>query len=132
MVLAALWLFAAQDPKRTPLEGSVVASKSSGRFRGRAFLEVTLRWFRLPRVTYRVAANAGTRAALLGGGPAAGAGIGAVAGGGAGPLIYTGTGAAAGAARLPVQTPILFPYDRLSGSSGLDGRLRVVAGTPQE
>jgi len=72
MILAALLLLAGL--KGAPVEGSMVAPKSSGRFRWRAFLEATLRRFRLPGVTYHVATNAGTRVALLGGGPAAGAG----------------------------------------------------------
>jgi len=58
MVLAALLLLAGLDD--APVEGSMVPSKSSGRFG-------------LPGVTYHVATNAGTRVALLGGGPAAGA-----------------------------------------------------------
>ena len=42
-------------PRGTPFEGVVVESKSSGRFRGRALLEVTLRSFRMHGTTYRIA-----------------------------------------------------------------------------
>jgi hypothetical protein len=114
-------------PKGTPFEGAVLASKKSGRFRGRAFLEVTLRSFTLNGARYRVATAPDTRVSrshkkrnlvLLGGGSAGGAGIGAIAGGGAGALIGAGAGAAAGAAtefftgkknvRLPVETELVF------------------------
>jgi hypothetical protein len=114
-------------PKGTPFTGVIVAAKKSGRFRGRARLEMTLRSFRMDGVTYHVATAADTRVsrshkkrnlAFMGGGPAAGAGIGALAGGGAGALIGAGVGAAAGTTtafitgkknvRLPVETPIVF------------------------
>jgi hypothetical protein len=114
-------------PKGTPFEGAVLESKHSGRFRGRAVLEVTLRSFRLRDTTYhittapdmRVSGNHKKRnLALMGGGPAAGAGIGALAGGGVGALIGAGVGAAAGTTtafitgrknvKLPVETPLEF------------------------
>ncbi len=114
-------------PKGTPFAGTIVASKRSGRFRGRAILEITLRSFRLDGETNRIATAADTRVsgshkkrnlAFMGGGPAAGAGIGALAGGGAGALIGAGIGAAAGTTtafitgrknvRLPVETPMVF------------------------
>ncbi len=114
-------------PKGTPFRGAVVASKRSGRLRGRALLEITLRSFHLDGVTYHVATAPDTRVsgshkkrnlALMGGGPAAGAGIGALAGGGAGALIGAGVGAAAGTTtaivtgrknvKLPVETPMVF------------------------
>jgi hypothetical protein len=114
-------------PRGTPFTGSVVAAKNSGRFRGRARLEVRLRSFRMDGVTYLVATAPDTRVsgshkkrnlAFIGGGSAAGAGIGALAGGGAGALIGAGVGAAAGTTtafvtgkkqvRLPVETRLVF------------------------
>ena len=114
-------------PKNTPFEGTVVASKSSGRFRGRAVLEVTLRSFRMNGTTYRISTVPDARLsgshkkrnlALMGAGPATGAGVGALAAGGPGALIGAGIGAAAGTTaafvtgkknvRLPVETPLTF------------------------
>jgi len=114
-------------PRHTRFSGEVVASKRSGRFRGRAYLHVALRSFRLNGVKYRIATATDSRAsgshkkrnlALVGGGSATGAGIGAIAGGGAGALIGAGVGAAAGATtefitgkkdvRLPAETPMVF------------------------
>jgi hypothetical protein len=114
-------------PKGTPFHGVVTESKKSGRFKGRAVLQVTLRSFRLHGVTYAVATASDSRAsgshkkrnlALIGGGTATGAGIGAIAGGGPGALIGAGAGAAAGATtefitgkknvRLPVETEMVF------------------------
>jgi hypothetical protein len=114
-------------PKGTPFAGVIVASKSSGRFRGRARLEIALRSFRMRDATYHLATAPDTRVsgshkkrnlALMGGGTATGAGIGALAGGGAGALIGAGAGAAAGTTtafitgrkrvRLPVETPMVF------------------------
>jgi hypothetical protein len=114
-------------PKGTPFTGAIVASKRSGRFRGRARLEITLRSFRMGGVAYHLATAPDTRVsgshkrrnlAFMGGGPAAGAGIGALAGGGAGALIGAGVGAAAGTTTafltgrknvtLPVETPMVF------------------------
>jgi hypothetical protein len=48
-------------PMVTPFTGSVVAAKNSGRFRGRARLEVRLRSFRMDGVTYLVATVPDTR-----------------------------------------------------------------------
>jgi hypothetical protein len=114
-------------PKGTPFEGAVVQAKSSGRFRGRAVLQVTLHSFRLQGTRYRITTATDARVSgnhkkrnlgLLGGGPAAGAGIGALAAGGPGALIGAGAGAAAGATaafitgkknvKLPVETPMTF------------------------
>ena len=114
-------------PKGTPFHGVVTESKKSGRFKGRAILQVTLRSFRLHGVTYAVATASDSRVsgshkkrnlALIGGGSATGAGIGAIAGGGPGALIGAGAGAAAGATtefitgkknvRLPVETEMVF------------------------
>jgi hypothetical protein len=114
-------------PRHTRFVGTVVAAKRSGRFRGRAYMHVTLRSFRLNGVKYRIATAPDSRAsgshkkrnlALVGGGSATGAGIGAIAGGGAGALIGAGVGAAAGATtefitgkkdvRLPAETPMVF------------------------
>ena len=42
-------------PRGTPFTGSILASKRSGRFRGRARLEITLRTFHMKGVTYHLA-----------------------------------------------------------------------------
>jgi hypothetical protein len=114
-------------PRGTPFEGMIVESKNSGRFKGRAVLELTLRSFRMHGTTYRVATVPAARMsgnhrkrnlAFMGGGPAAGAGIGALAAGGAGALIGAGAGAAVGTTtafitgkktvKLPVETLMTF------------------------
>jgi hypothetical protein len=114
-------------PKGTPFKGVILSSKSSGRFRGRAYMEISLVSFRMRGETYRVTTAPDARAsgshkkrnlAFMGGGPAAGAGIGALAGGGVGAAIGAGVGAAAGTTtafvtgkknvRLPVETPMEF------------------------
>ena len=114
-------------PKGTPFTGVVAAAKSSGRFRGRAVLDLRLRSFRLHGQTYRITTTANTRVSgshkernlvLMGGAPAAGAGIGALGGGGTGALIGAGAGAAAGTTtafftgrknvKLPAETPLVF------------------------
>jgi hypothetical protein len=114
-------------PRGTPFTGVVAAAKSSGRFRGRAVLDLRLRSFRLHGQTYRITTSANTRVSgshkernlvLMGGVPAAGTGIGALAGGGTGALIGAGAGAAAGTTtafftgrknvKLPVETPLVF------------------------
>jgi hypothetical protein len=114
-------------PKGTLFTGTILRSKSSGRFRGRAQIELTLLSFQLNGQTHRVETRPDTRVSgshkkrnwwLLGGGTAGGAGIGALAGGGTGALIGAGAGAAAGTTtafftgkknvKLPVETPIVF------------------------
>jgi hypothetical protein len=114
-------------PKGTPFTGAILAAKRSGRLRGRARLEITLRSFRMQNVTYQLATAPDTRVsgshkkrnlAFMGGGTAAGSGIGALAGGGAGALIGAGVGAVAGTTsafitgrknvNLPVETPLVF------------------------
>jgi len=114
-------------PRGTAFTGVVAAAKSSGRFRGRAVLDLRLRSFQLHGQTYRITTTANTRVSgshdkrnlvLMGGAPAAGAGIGALAGGGAGALIGAGAGAAAGTTtafftgrknvKLPAETPLVF------------------------
>jgi hypothetical protein len=114
-------------PRGTPFEGSVLEAKNSGRFKGRAVMQIRLNSFRLHGATYHIATAPDTAVSgnhkkrnlvFMGGGPAAGAGIGALAGGGAGALIGGGIGAAAGATtafitgkkhvRLPVETPMTF------------------------
>jgi hypothetical protein len=114
-------------PKNTPFAGRVVESKSSGRFHGRAVLEVTLHSFRMNGTTYHIAtvpdaqvsgSHKKRNLAFMGAAPASGAGIGAVAGGGTGALIGAGIGAAAGTTaafitgkknvKLPVETPLTF------------------------
>jgi hypothetical protein len=114
-------------PRGTPFTGSILASKRSGRFRGRARLEITLRTFHMKGVTYHLATAPDTRVSgshkkrnlgLMGGGSAVGAGIGALAAGGTGALIGAGAGAAAGTTTafftgrknvtLPVETPMVF------------------------
>ena len=113
-------------PRGTTFEGVVVESKHSGRFRGRAALEVTLRSFRLNGVRYTVVTSAngrvsgshkGRNTVLIGGGAVTGASIGAFAGG-AGALVGAGAGAAAGATvefitgrknvKLPVESRLVF------------------------
>jgi len=114
-------------PRGTRFSGVVVNSRNSGRFRGRALLQVALRSFRLDGVTHPVSTEGETKVsgshkkrnlALMGGGPAAGAGIGAAAAGKAGALIGAGAGAVAGTTtawitgkkrlRLPAETPLEF------------------------
>jgi hypothetical protein len=114
-------------PKGTVFEGHVIEAKTSGRLKGRAYLGVTLDFFRLNGATYQIATNADFRRskshkkrnlAIIAGGSGTGATIGAVAGGGVGAIIGAGAGAAAGTTtafitgrkniRLPVETPLVF------------------------
>lgn len=89
----------------TPVDGEVIRSKPSGRFKGRAVLGI-----RINSVEYRgqvvpIATYLDTRISrghkkrnfvLIGGGAATGATIGAVAGGGVGAAVGAGVGASAG------------------------------------
>jgi hypothetical protein len=114
-------------PRGTPFEGAVEESRPSGRFRGRAVMTVRLRSFRLNGVTYRIATASDTATSgnhkkrnleLMGGGPAAGAGVGALAGGGVGALVGAGAGAVAGTTaafftgrkdvKIPVESRMVF------------------------
>jgi hypothetical protein len=114
-------------PRGTPFKGTIEQSRSSGRLRGRAVMVVRLQSFHLNGVTYPIATSTDTAVSgshkkhnleFMGGGPAAGAGIGAVAGGGAGALIGAGAGAVAGTAsalitgrknvKLPVESRMVF------------------------
>jgi hypothetical protein len=114
-------------PRGTYFKGEILRSKSSGRFRGRAQMELTLLSFEMNGQNYRVETRPDTRVSgshkkrnwwLMGGGSAGGAGIGALAGGGTGALIGAGVGAAAGTTtalftgkknvKLPVETPVVF------------------------
>ena len=114
-------------PRGTPFQGVIEESKPSGRFKGRAVLMVRLQSFRLNGVTHRISTAPDTAVSgnhrkqnliFMGGGPAAGAGIGAIAGGGAGALIGAGAGAVAGTTtafitgkknvKLPVETRMVF------------------------
>jgi hypothetical protein len=114
-------------PRGTAFDGIVEESKSSGRFRGRAVLMMRLRSFRLNGVTHRISTAPDTAVSgnhrkgnlvFMGGGPAAGASIGAIAGGGPGALIGAGAGAVAGTTaafftgkknvKLPVESRLTF------------------------
>ncbi|HMC58162.1 MAG TPA: hypothetical protein VKJ01_03110 [Candidatus Solibacter sp.] len=114
-------------PKGTLFRGHIIEATSSGRFRGRALLGVTLDSFRLRGITYLIATGADARtsdshkqrnAVAIGGGSGAGAAMGALDGGGTGVLIGGGAGAAAGTTgafltgkknvKLPVETPLVF------------------------
>jgi hypothetical protein len=114
-------------PKGVAFHGHIVEAKGSGRFKGRAHLEITLDSFTLHGESYRIATSISDRssgghkkrnAILIGGGTGAGAAIGALAGGGMGAGIGAASGAAAGVTtafftgkknvRLPAETPIVF------------------------
>lgn len=114
-------------PKGTAFQGHVIEAKPSGRWKGRAFLGVTLDSFRLRGVRYAVTTAPDFRSSrshkrrdieFVGGGSGTGATVGAVAGGGVGALVGAGAGAVAGTAgalftgrknvTLPVETPLVF------------------------
>jgi hypothetical protein len=92
-------------PKGTNFNGHVVASKSSGRFKGRALLELKLDSFTMDGQTYEIQSSNSSRVSAghkkhhllwIGGGSGGGAAIGAIAAGGTGALIGAGAGAVAG------------------------------------
>jgi outer membrane lipoprotein SlyB len=92
-------------PKGTNFNGHIVASKSSGRFKGRAVLALKLDSFTMDGQTYEIQSNNSSRVSAghkkhhwlwIGGGSGGGAAIGAIAAGGTGALIGAGAGAAAG------------------------------------
>ena len=114
-------------PKGIAFHGHIVEAKSSGRFKGRAHLEITLDSFTLHGESYRIATSVSDRSSgghkkrnviLMGGGTGAGAAIGALAGGGTGAGIGAASGAVAGVTtafftgkknvHLPAETPIVF------------------------
>jgi hypothetical protein len=92
-------------PLGAPIEGTVVFSKASGRFKGRGEIAIRLNAieYRGQMVPITTSLDANTSAAhkkrdiaFIGGGAAGGAGIGALAGGGTGAAIGAGAGAGAG------------------------------------
>jgi hypothetical protein len=92
-------------PQGTNFFGRIGASKPSGRFKGRAVMDLRLEAFDLHGKRYAIATSAVDRVSgrhrkrnivLIGGGAGAGASIGAIAGGPAGALIGAGAGAGAG------------------------------------
>ena len=94
-------------PTGTRFRGHLVASKSSGRLRGRAVLGLTLDSFRYNGRDYRIDTSGAYREsgshkrrnfALIGGGGGLGAAIGAIAGGGQGAAIGAASGVGAGLA----------------------------------
>jgi hypothetical protein len=114
-------------PRGTRFVGAVTRAKSSGRLSGRSVLAVRLDSFRMNGKTYRVGSSTVSRMSgnhkkrdigIIGGTSAAGAMIGAIAGGGKGAAIGAGAGAAAGTAgaaatgkmnvRIPAETVMLF------------------------
>ncbi len=117
-------------PKGTNFSGHVVASNSSGRFKGRALLALKLDSFTMDGQTYEIQSNSSSRVSAgrkkhnflwIGGGSGGGAAIGAIAAGGTGALIGAGAGAAAGTVgsaitgkrqvRLPAETSLRFKLE---------------------
>lgn len=114
-------------PKGTTFTGHIVRAKPSGRFKGRAVMELTLDTFALNGQVYEIRSSDSARAskghgrhdgAWIGGGAGGGALVGAAAAGGPGALIGAGAGAAAGTIgsvitgkreiRLPAETELHF------------------------
>lgn len=92
-------------PKGTTFTGHIVQAKPSGRFKGRAVMELTLDTFALNGQVYEIRSSDSPHAskghkrhdaAWIGGGTGGGALVGAAAAGGPGALIGAGAGAAAG------------------------------------
>jgi hypothetical protein len=93
-------------PNATRFSGHVTDAKSSGHFKGRAVIGLTLDSFTIDGEEYRIDTAVDRRVsgnhkrrnfAFIGGGAASGAAIGALAGGGAGAAIGAGAGAGVGA-----------------------------------
>jgi hypothetical protein len=118
-------------PRGALARGHLVASKPSGRLKGRAIMALSLdsiemRGRRYPVVTAERAfvskGHKGRNLALIGGGAGTGAAIGAIAGEGVGAAIGAGAGAAAGTVgavvtgkrqlRLAPETRVDFPLAR--------------------
>ena len=114
-------------PKGSRAEGVVATSKSPGKFKGEGVLTVKMTKLTVQEITYPVVAKPftvalsgkGKRSSLMiGGGAAAGALIGGLAGGGKGAAIGALSGGGAGTAGaaltgnneldLPVETPVAF------------------------
>ena len=114
-------------PSGVPCSGHLTESKSSGRFKGRAVMSLSLDSFQLGGRRYEIRTTHVGRESgghkkrnwtLIGGGAGVGTAIGAVAGGPAGALIGAGAGAGAGTAgaaftgkknvHVAVETPLTF------------------------
>jgi hypothetical protein len=114
-------------PKGTLFSGHITQAKSSGRFKGRAVMALTLDSFELNGQTYPVRSTSTARVSRghkkrnwlwIGGGAGGGAAIGGAAAGGPAALIGAGAGAAAGTVgaaftgkrqvELPTETRITF------------------------
>lgn len=117
-------------PKGTMFTGHILEAKPSGRFKGRAVMELRLDSFNLDGQVYQISSTGTTRVskghvkhhlAWIGGGSGGGALIGAAAAGGPGALIGAGAGAAAGTVgsvitgkrqvTLPVETTLRFSLE---------------------
>lgn len=114
-------------PKGTLFTGHITRAVSSGRFKGRAVMSLTLDSFQLSGQTYQISSTNSARLSRghrkrnwlwFGGGSGGGAAIGAAAAGGPGALIGVGAGAAAGTVgaaitgkqqvQVPIETRITF------------------------
>ena len=117
-------------PKGTMFSGHILESKPSGRFKGRAVLELRLDSFSLNGQVYQISSTDSSRVSKghtrhnltwIGGGAGGGALVGAAAAGGPGALIGMGAGAAAGTVgsvftgkrevTLPVETTLRFSLE---------------------